>query len=397
MTRMLDDWLGRYIEYTENTEPHTNYHIWTGIATVAAMLKRKVWLNWGTEGLIYPNFYIALVGPPGGRKGTAMKLGKRMLHELQVDLGADCITRAALVEELANSKDTFIDESHIEQTYCALSVFSEELVVYLGEKNPDMIVTLTDLFDSPTRWAYSTKNKGKPVLTNVWLNLIGAITPSLLHGRGTAEAMGGGLTSRMIFVVADGKAKFVPFPFMTEGETRLKQLLTDDLMEIGTICGQFRFDEEALELYRRWYLDPTSARAVDDPNFRGYNERRSLHLRKLCMIMSACRTNNKTITADDFTRALSILEMTEAEMPKAFSGVGWGDHARLLDDVLLFVVTQERVDWNTLVRRFRNDATSEQLETIMKTLTDSELVKMDVGGDMSRFYTLTENYKEELS
>ena len=69
--RLLDDWITRYLELNDNSEPPICYHLWTAIVTIAACMQRKCYLDWGMTA-IYPNFYAILVGPPGGRKGTAM-------------------------------------------------------------------------------------------------------------------------------------------------------------------------------------------------------------------------------------------------------------------------------------------------------------------------------------
>ena len=76
------------MEYTANTEPPKLYHLWSGITAIASALRRKCFCNWGMRGYVYPNFYVALVGPPGGRKGTAMRLAKTFVEDLEIPLGS---------------------------------------------------------------------------------------------------------------------------------------------------------------------------------------------------------------------------------------------------------------------------------------------------------------------
>jgi len=395
MARRLDNWLSEYLEYCRNTEPPESYHTWTGIAVVAAALKRKCWLNWGTQGKIFPNFYIALVGPPGGRKGTAMKIGKSMLIDIDIPLGSDCITRAALVQEFESVQENFVDTDGIDHVHSSLSVFSEEFVVFLGEQNPDMVITLTDLFDCPRVWRYTTKNKGKSNLENVWLNLIGAITPSLLHNKVTLEAIGGGLMSRTIFVVEQGKSKLVPHPFLTKDEELLYEHLLSDLGEIATLQGPFKMTEECLLTYQQWYLK--GIEAVNDPKFDGYNERRSLHARKLAMIMSACRTNDMIINVEDWERGLGLLELVEPKMHLAFAGIGKAEHSKVMHDVMAYIAVTHEASWKEILSRFRYDVLADDLTSIMKVLREIGVVtEHGVGSNRSYKYIKPDKDEEDM-
>ena len=97
-TRQLGDWLTGYLEYTKDTEPPKSFHTWIGLSMIAGALQRKVHTRYG-HAVIYPNLYIILVGKSGGaRKGTAMKIGKDILKDVQgVELVAESITREKLI------------------------------------------------------------------------------------------------------------------------------------------------------------------------------------------------------------------------------------------------------------------------------------------------------------
>lgn len=357
--RKCKDWISSYLEYARNTEPPVAYHIFTALSTIGACLQRRVWLPWGHMD-IYPNLYICLVGPPGGRKGTAMKIGKRMLEEIGVTLASDCITREALIEELQRSMTSPDDNATAEEQsefakQCALSVFSEEFAVFIGDSNPNMVITLTDLFDCPASWKYTTKNKGKNNLTNVWVNLIGAITPSLLQNRLTSDAVGGGLISRIIFVVEKGKAKRVPLPFLSDKEIALGEKLQHDLFQLLQLEGHFQMAKDAYQTYIQWYTSPTFTQAVPDDKFMGYNERRSLHLRKLAMICSASRSDEMVVRVEDLNRALGLLEAVEAKMPAAFHGIGRAAHSEVLADVMSFIAQAGKCTKVDLLHHFLRD------------------------------------------
>jgi hypothetical protein len=131
MERLLPDWLTGYLEFTNNSEPPYTYRLWTGICVIAACLRRKCVLNYGTL-TFYPNLYVVLVGPSGKcRKGTAMKPGMRFLRDKGIKIASESITREALIRELKESDENQVDiKTSTPHLHSSLTIFSEELTVY---------------------------------------------------------------------------------------------------------------------------------------------------------------------------------------------------------------------------------------------------------------------------
>src|SRR3972149_10119071 len=69
-----DGWLGEFVyDYGEGVESPTSFLFWSGIATLSAVVRRKLSIRFGTRSL-YPNFYIILVARTGAaRKGAPIK------------------------------------------------------------------------------------------------------------------------------------------------------------------------------------------------------------------------------------------------------------------------------------------------------------------------------------
>lgn len=407
MARLLANWLEAYLDFTRETEPPLRYHLWTGVSTIAACMQRKCHLDWGHM-QIYPNLYILLVGPPGGRKGTAMKIGKKFLKELHVPMAAEYMTRPALVQSLEEAikplepenvklpkagetvacpKGPLLDANRtiLGPAHCSLTIFSEEFAVFLGEKNPDMVMTLTDLFDAPEDWTYKTKHSGHNTLTNTWLNIIGATTPQLLQNALTQDAVGGGLTSRIIFIVEGGKRKKVPLPYLSDKQKQIGQQLKHDLEDILQMSGQFRFSEGAVFSYTNWYLQAAPAHP-NVPALAGYNERRALHLLKLSMIASAARASDRLVTEADFDYAVGLLTNAEQDMHLAFHGIGRSANAQLLGQVMLYLATRKAVPREAILDHFKLDTDSKTLDLVLQTLIDLGKVAVTIKGS-SNLYT----------
>lgn len=326
---------------------------------------------------MYPNMYIVLVGPSGSRKGTAMSPGLRFLREMGVKVAAESITREALIRELKTSNDSTVDVSTGDMfLHASLTVYSQELTVFIGYNNQALMADLTDWFDCRDSWTYRTKNMGTDEITGVWVNLIGATTPELLQTTLPRDAIGGGLTSRMIFVFEPKKGKVVPTPFLSPEERELGRLLLDDLQQVCAMYGEFKVTEDFIDNYIPWYVKYSEDPPIfADYRFSGYIERRPMHLLKLSMICSASRTNDRLITRADFNRALEILERTEYRMPQTFSGVGKNVNSEMLQRVMTTMSVVGTIEFGDLLAKFYQDLDKFTLEKIIEALILMEVVE----------------------
>ena len=358
------DWLNLYLEYTARSEPPRLYHVWTAISTIAAVLQRKCLLNWGTL-TYYPNMYIVLVGPSGCRKGTALNFSLSMLDEIGVTLASEAITREALIRELKNSSVTHTDQNTGRMfPHSSLTIFSPELTVFLGYMNKQLMSDMTDWYDCRTRWTYRTKNQGTDEILGVWVNLIGGTTPDLVRETLPQEAIGGGLTSRIIFVYAKRKDHKEVIPY-GDPETRLK--LVQELELIRMMSGEFKVTEDFISAYSDWYLKH-SDEPLKDPRFSGYVDRRANHIFKLCMILSAARSREMVITGSDFSRATKILYEVEPHMVEVFQGMGRNPLSDVTNRISRAVREIGPLSFSEITDQFCHDATSVELEEVMGTL-----------------------------
>ena len=379
--RLCHDWIECYLDYVENSEPADMFKLWTAISCVAACMKRKCRLELGLL-TFYPNLYVVLVGPSGCRKGTAMGPGFEMLSEIGIRMAAEATTREALIRALRISSDTTVDQlSGKMELHASLTIFSQELSVFLGFNNMQLMSDLTDWYDCRTRWNYDTKNKElADYIVNVWVNLFGATTPSLIQSALPTDAIGLGLTSRIIFVYEQRKGKTCVAPIPTERQLALRPRLLHDLELIHMMSGRFSFTQEAFEIYGTWYLAQESKPPFTDEKLAGYVERRPNHLLKLSLIMSASRGEDYTITAEDIKRALSILLLTEKKMPLVFGGVGRNPAASVMNRIMALLAERGTVQYEEIIVRFSSDADIVTLSRILETLQASKLAEVRVDG-----------------
>lgn len=388
--RLAGDWISTYLDYTDNTEPQVSFHTWTAISVIAAALQRRVWMQWGHL-KIFPNLYIVLCGTSGrARKGTAMGLGKNILRQQKgVILAAESVTREALIRIMKGASSTFIDPyTNTPMLQCPVTVFSEELAVFLGQADLKFLSNLTDWYDSDEQWSYETKGGGKEQIDGVCVNILGATAPEWLQSILPQEAIGGGFTSRIIFIVEERKRKTVVNPTLGVRELELRKKLISDLEQIMLLNGHIEFTPEAETIYEHWYENEDSKIArgqppISDIRFSGYNERRPTHIKKLGVIMSASRGNSMLVDADDFGRAQKLMEAAEVNMVKAFGGLGDSKYGQITDKLYSYIKIQKTVTRSALLSQFYRDVDPETLDIVFKTLEYMKVVKVSIAGDGS--------------
>jgi len=363
--RHYPDWIEQYLIFTDNSEAPLVYRKWSAISGIAAALRRKTWITWHDK--IFPNMYIVLVGPSGGRKGTALSQLAPMLEELSINLAAEAITREALIRELGKCTDNMVTAEGI-YSHSSITIFSPELAVFLGKDNLQLLSDLTDWYDCRNKWTYRTKNQGTDDIPGVWVNLLGATTPSILQNSLPQDAIGGGLTSRIIFVYAPGKDKLVPAPFLTPTDMAVRQALIEDLSTIGELFGQFKFTEGFLSAWIKWYPMHEENPPFSAEKFGGYCERKPTHLLKLSMILNASRTDDMLITEEDFYRGVEILSATEVHMPDVFSGYGRRESADLIPSIMNLIAAKKIVPLRILMSIFITELTKRQLDEVLEAL-----------------------------
>ena len=373
MSRNFPDWISAYMQWTNDSEPSSLYRRWVAISTIAAVLQRKCYLNWGFD-RYYPNMYVLLVGPSGARKGTAMAPAVRMLTDMAIKMSAQSTTRQALIRQLktATSSTHDLATGRID-LHNSLSIVSEEFTVFLGYQCYELMADLCDWFDCKEKWTYDTKNMGRDDISGVWVNLIGATTPHLIRSTLPTDGIGGGLTSRIVFVFSPHKEKLVVFPYIDEA---MGKALKEDLEKIHLMHGEFKITKEYFEAYSNWYT--TTTPPFEDEKFSGYIERRPTHLRKMSIILSASRSEDKLITVEDFELALAILENAEKVMQNVYIGYGKSSTNDLLQRAIVLVAKAGILPKSALMESMMEDADSFTLDRVLQTMLTMKYIQIEL-------------------
>lgn len=391
MARVLSDWLDSYMEYTENSESPTSYHRWCGLSVIAGALQRKVYLRWGLGRIVYPNLYIVLIGASGRtRKGQAIGVAKDLLKSVAdvTVIPESSSGRQAMILAMKRAIRNFQDPTDAKiKFHCSVTAFSEELSVFLGQGDIAYLANLTDWYDSKDDWEYETVGRGKDSLQGLCVNLLGGTAPDWIQSMIPQEALGGGFTSRIIFVVEERKKRIIPEYEHTPEQIILETKLRDDLERISQISGEFTYDEVAREKYKAWYIKQdmelsNGQPAINDPRFAGYCERRATHLQKLSIICSASRSDDCKITANDFDRALQLLHDVEGNMHKTFGGLGKSRISDESDIILNYIKAMGTTTRKLVLQKFFRDIDAQTLSNVEVMMQQAGYVKVKLMPDV---------------
>lgn len=378
--RNLPNWLDGFMLLTENSEPPILFRKWTAIATVAAALQRKVKVDIGISLTFYPNFYIVLVGPSATGKGTAMKYASDLIDQVpSIHLSAQATSLQALIRRMKETNLTDIDIETGDQIYhSSLTVFSNEFTVFLGYQNRELIASLCDWYDCPSRWTYDTISRDKEMIIGCWVNLLAGTTPDSIQEAFPSAAIGAGLTSRIIFVNEEKRNKLVIFPSTTQKEIDLQQHLIHDLEQISLMSGNFHFTQDAMDSYSDWCHQADSDPPFHDAKFDGYCGRRRNHLLSLAMIYSASKSDSLVINKDDIEQSIYLLHEVEIKMSTVFRGIGKSDISALINDAIIFIensLTDQIPVWQ-FARKFEGNLDKLMMDRVLTTLEASNYIKI---------------------
>lgn len=391
MPRRLDDWLKTYMQYTAASESPDKFHFFTGVSVLAGALRRCVWLDLGYFTWT-PNFYIIFVAPPGiVSKSTTADIGARLLREVpDVHFGPDAVTWQRLVQAFAQANEQIEHTDESGEPYylpqSAMTIVSSEFGNLLNPADKDMVDLLVSLWDTRTgTWTKSTKTQGDDVIENPWINIVACTTPGWIAGNFPEYMIGGGFTSRCIWVYGDEKRNLVSYPHrvLPSGFDQLADDLVHDLEHISKLRGSFRLTEDAYAWGEIWYRHnyEHNIKQGADERMQGYYARKQTHLHKLAMVLSAARDDNLIITPDHLEMANEILSAQETDIPKVFSKIGLTQETQAINQLLHLVRQKPGLSpWDHYGPHFARFLTQDRFREVFKSLLQSGFVRIESNG-----------------
>lgn len=353
--RYFRDWLPAYIEYASYSEAPRIMHFFAGVAAVAGALRRKVWIDqhyfrWT------PNFFIIFVAPPGVvSKSSTVDIAMDLLRAVPgIRFGPDIVTWPALVAAFEAASEAFL-HNKAWVTMSPITLVASELGNLLNPGDREAVDLMITLWDGKKKIEKVTKGSGSNIIEAPWINLIGCTTPSWISENIPAAMIGGGFTSRCLFLYAEKKEKLVAYPKFSipKDILEIRRMLVHDLEYLAmNLVGEYELTPDAVAWGEAWYSKLWSVRpaGLEDERFSGYLARKQTHMHKLAIVLAASQRDTLRIEMDDLIISDRMLTTLEGDMQQVFSSIGKGEDSIQVDRLIMFIQQKGLVSYQEAYR-----------------------------------------------
>lgn len=384
--RKCADWLKSFVDYSSYGEAPLKTLFWTGVSTVAGALRRRVWIDqkyfqWT------PCFYVILVAPPGVvSKSTTANIGINLLREIPgINFGPDVVTWQALIESLGKSTELALEPATGEyHPMSAITICSDEFGTFLDPNDRGMVDALVSLWDGKKGvFRKVTKTSGTDEVENPWVNIIACTTPGWIAGNFPEYMVGGGFTSRCVFVYAQNKRQLVAYPGLvvpSDFDNRRSDLI-HDLEIISTLIGEYRLTPEAVKWGEEWYEKHWKSRPahLDNERFGGYLARKQTHIHKLTIVLAAAKSDKLEITPEELEFAEQMISSLERDMPMVFESIGQTDTTRGMSELVHIVIQRRQISQSALYRILFRTMKSKEFHEALNSASLAGYLKVENG------------------
>jgi hypothetical protein len=411
MSSQGENFITQYLSYVGNTEAPTFYHRWSMLSAVGAYLGRQYSFPFG-HSEIYSNMYVMLIGDPGTRKSTAIKLAKKILTQAgYTTISADRSSKEKFIMDLAgddtdsgDTVDTLLDKNLWGDTSgdadAEMYIACDEFNDFIGLGNLEFISLLGTMWDFTGDYKLRTKNSKSITVHNPTVSILGGNTPVSFANAFPPDTLGQGFFSRLLLIYGESTGKKIPFPEIPS--VAATGHITSELQRIKlTSRGQAKLSPKAKSLLAKIY---DTYKPIDDSRFISYSNRRFIHLLKLCLVISACDFSN-TIEEKHVVEANTLLTHTEHLMPKALGQFGKARNSDVTHKIMTVLADadapmQVKDIWkhvhndieklNDLVEMLRNLLAADKIFNVQGGYLAKARKIMEVNSDMIDYSYLTE-------
>lgn len=388
------NWLASYLTHTEKQESPELFHFWVALATLAAVVNRKVSLDRRSHGVtwykVYPGqLMVTLVSPPGrGKKNTAIGFGRRLMSAAGVKVIKGKGSGEKIIREIATGIPPMQGSKITTASADAIAtIIAPELSVLLSKQTyaESLIDFLTDIYDAEDPFDYMTQTYGTIRLNNPCVTTLFGSTPISIGKSLPEKAQQAGYLSRCVYVYHSGVEKpSNPLIDLDDSEVTkeeiemaqaLEKALLSDLLEIKKITGTFTYTSCGREWYREWDKKWKEGDFGED----GWPTRRPDHLLRVAMIIRLAGRGDLTLDADALRAADLALKRIEIDMHKALAYIGTGPLARQQEKIVeVMKKAGGRISTPALLNRiylFFKD--HNEITTTLATLMKADIIAFD--------------------
>lgn len=371
------DFIKGFVRLCDGTEIPPLFAMWSAIGAISCALGRRLWLDMGTY-TIYPNMYVVLVAGSGRyRKSTSINQAKKIIRELapKPNLIAQKVTPEALIEAI---RTISVNPEKLLAEEATGFVLVDELSTFLNRSSYEsgLAPLLIQFFDCED-FEYRTKSRGVEVAKNTCLGMLGASTVDWIRSAIPEDAVGGGLTSRMIFVYVNTPTKPVAITSFSQEKRLLLDRLIKQLTEISSYSGAITLTPDAWKRYESTYnrFYETSP-FYDEKNLSGYASRRHMHWLKVALAFCVAKNQSRMITVEHLEAAERVLIGAEATMSLVLDLITATDAGNATGMILNVIRNRKTVSRSQLLSAVAHRISARELTDIVDTLIAMGSIEM---------------------
>jgi hypothetical protein len=362
------DFITAFMAETETIRSTPEFRLWSAITAISGALERKVWSY--VRGPLYPNLFTVLVGLPGSGKTQAIEPVRELWHRIKgLNVTPDNVTTAALVMALSRCMRTVESNGKL-QIFTFASAASTEFGQFFPTYDKGFLSVLNGLFDCPMLYVEERITRGKVELTKPGITILSGTQPDYIGSFLPEEAWGMGFASRLTMIYSPVTLDRGDLFIGRNGKDWLADLASE-LNSIFHLTGQFSWDPNAITFANDWNRKGMPPVPDDHTRLQHYITRRDMLFVKLCMISSASRGRDLTVTLMDTSRAQTWMLNAEAQMPNIFRAMRQKSDAQLISDLHIYLYQE----WSSRDLAKRQPIPDENLSTFLHNRVPSERIR----------------------
>jgi len=380
-TPLIVDFISQYCLANSGTEVPIRYHRWCAVALLAATLGRRGYID-HKHFVLYPWFYLSLVGSSSIAKTTAMNLAKAMFLRCfpNFPLGAAISSREQIIKYMSSldCQRTYQGADGQPIDWRPYACFVNELSNFMSFNPGNMIEFLTDIFDhhgSP--WKSGTIARNVEPIPNPYLFLIGCTTPGYIINSFKVSIMAGGWARRMLYAYETEEvapANRITFPMKSKVAYIAEAWCDAHLTKIEAEPEfQFTFAPDAQSYLHEWN---TTRTWEDDEILGGYHKNKVNTVQKIAMCLAYAKpTPSHILTKEDLALAIAFLQANEDNLPKLVVAAGRNELAYYQMKLIEFL--EKRGGWigaKTFLSTGRQNLTENEFDSTVRLMERTDQI-----------------------
>jgi hypothetical protein len=286
------NFLKLYQYATGRSEVPWEFHFWSAISLIAALVADRVYVSWMKEQPVIPNLYVFLIAPSGIGKNVAANVASQyVLQEPWLENKVnyyrgkltpprlhDLLGRKKWVEELGE----YVDPNS------KIWLLTPELTYGMGkgEMAEQLIETMTELFScGKIPLKEGTRTHGELVVEDPCINWLAGTTKEWLVDAVKPKGIKGGFFARVmpVYYKSGTPRERLWQPMYPSDYQEVFEYLKLRAQALSFVEGEFKITAVADQYGRQWYYN---RKDPEDDNLSPYYNRAREMMLKLAMVFS---------------------------------------------------------------------------------------------------------------